>query len=102
MLLRLFKLSIRFFFSSGNILLGSACCRATTTVRVKKNEAASRGWSSAGISQMDAAGGQELPPALSTPRDSRPVQDEAGGWGKGGEQGTLPAAGASLGPRFCC
>lgn len=102
MLLRLFKLSIRFFFSSGNILLGSACCRATTTVRAKKNEAASRGWSSAGISQMDAAGGQELPPALSTPRDSRPVQDEAGGWGKGGEQGTLPAAGASLGPRFCC
>lgn len=42
------------------------------------------GWSSAAISQTDAAEGQELPSVLSTPRDPRPVQEAAVRWGVGG------------------
>lgn len=42
MLLSFFRLSIRLSFISGNILLGSACCRAITTVRAKENEVG--GW----------------------------------------------------------
>lgn len=79
-LLSFFRLSIRLSFSSGNILLGSPCCRATTTVGAKKNEVRG-GVGALLVSARPAAGGQELPPALSIPRDPRPVQEAAMGWG---------------------